>query len=68
MGPMTLDKPVVIKLSLDLDACIDGSRPDGSMTMKMDMGLDSDGNAEGQKMHILMDSHGTMTESRKSVR
>ena len=36
-GPMKLNKPLAMKLSFELDACIDGSCPDGVMLMTMDM-------------------------------
>jgi len=35
-GPMRLDDPVLMKFEGDIDACIDGAQPDGTMNITMD--------------------------------
>jgi hypothetical protein len=35
-GPMQLDDPVLMKFEGDIDACIDGAQPDGTMNLTMD--------------------------------
>ena len=36
VGPMQLDKPVLMKAEADMDVCIDGAQPDGNMNLTMD--------------------------------
>jgi hypothetical protein len=34
-GPMQLDNPVLTKVEIDIDACIDGAQPDGTLNVTM---------------------------------
>jgi hypothetical protein len=56
-GPMQLDKPVLMKMSAHIDACIDGQQPDGAMTMTGESEGETEASVEGtpRKLHLSLD-------------
>jgi hypothetical protein len=55
MGPMKLETPMLLKMSVELDVCIDGSAPAGVMKMKGELKGASDVDAQGQKVRLDID-------------
>ena len=54
-GPLKLDQPIPMKLSIDVDACIDGRRPDADLRMKGGMKGRSPVTTEQGEMEIEID-------------
>jgi hypothetical protein len=68
MGPMKLDTPLTMKMTLHLDACIDGKQPDGVMGMAMEMkGLTSAAGPAG-KIDLDLDMSMTGQKTVKTVK
>jgi hypothetical protein len=55
MGVLTFDVPLMMRMRVDLDACIDGKVQEGSMKMMMRMRATSGASVEGQRMNIDLD-------------
>lgn len=55
MGPMKLETPLVMKMAVDLDVCIDGSSSAGTMKVKAELKGASEAGVEGQKIKIDLD-------------
>ncbi len=55
-GPLKLDKPLPARISVQLDAFIDGKRPDGEMRMKMELkGASTVTDPNGTRIDLDMD-------------
>jgi hypothetical protein len=68
LGPLRLDTPVMMKMKIDIDACIDGSQRDGIMKMAMRMRGSSVANTEGQKFNLDMDMTANNELSRTTLK
>ncbi len=57
-GPVQLDKPVLMRMSAHIDACIDGQQPDGVMTMMGEVQGETEASVEGtaRKLHLSLDT------------
>lgn len=55
MGPLKLETPVVMKMSLEMDVCVDGNSPLGTMKVKGEMKGGSAAEVEGQKFRVDLD-------------
>ena len=55
MGPMKLETPLIMKMAVDLDVCVDGSSPAGVMKVKAELKGVSDAGVEGQKIKLDLD-------------
>jgi hypothetical protein len=55
MGPMKLETPVLLKMAVELDVCVDGSAPAGVMKMKGELKGESDVDVQGQKVRLDLD-------------
>jgi len=54
-GPLKLDRPIAMKFTVDIDACIDGTLPDGEMKMRGEMYGKSPAATEKGQVEIELD-------------
>ena len=59
MGPLKLEKAIPMKLSIELDVCIDGSSTAGVMKMKVELKGASAASVEGQAVQLDLDMTAT---------
>jgi hypothetical protein len=68
LGPLKLETPLVMKMSLELDVRVDGSRPDGVAKFKAVMKGASAAEADGNKVNLDVDltsvGHATKTTAK----
>ncbi|MGO8793227.1 MAG: hypothetical protein ACLQLC_00255 [Candidatus Sulfotelmatobacter sp.] len=69
-GPMQLDNPIFMKIDGNIDACIDGTLPDGIMNLTITAKGDSSVSVENSptKRHILFDMEAKMLQRQKSIK
>lgn len=67
LGPLKLETPLSMKLTFELDVCVDGALPDGEAKMKAVMKGASAAEADGNKVTLQVDltSVGHMTKALK---
>src|ERR1700732_1255631 len=70
IGPMQLDNPVLMKLEADIDACIDGALPDGTMRATMKAKGDSPASMEDSptRVRVSFDLEAKVLERQKTVK
>jgi hypothetical protein len=68
MGPMKLETAIPMKMSVELDVCIDGSAPTGVMKLKVEMKGSSTAAVEGQKIQLDLDLGVTGEMSKSAVK
>jgi len=68
MGPMSLDKPVPLKLVVTIDACLDRTVPDGTVLMKFEMKGTSPVTANGVALTVDIDMNGQFVKVRKTAK
>ena len=67
-GPLKLDQPILMKFTVDLDACIDKKLPDGVMKMKGEMKGKSPATTDAGKIEIEMDMTMDMEKTVKTTK
>jgi len=69
-GAMRLDSPVVVKVGVDMDVCIDGTQPDGVMRVTAEVKGDSWGTLESnsRRARISLDMTMSVLETQKTVK
>lgn len=67
-GPMRLEKPIPLKLAVEMDVCIDGRTSAGTLKMKGEMKGATDAEADGNKLRIDLDMTLTGTLTRTPVK
>lgn len=55
LGPLTFETPILMKIALDMDVCIDGTSEDGVLKMKLRIKDSSSTRVEDTKMKIDLD-------------
>jgi hypothetical protein len=70
IGPMQLDNPVLMKLAADIDACIDGALPDGTMRATMKAKGDSPASMGDSptRVQVSFDLEAKVLERQKTVK
>lgn len=69
-GPMQLDNPVLMKAEGDIDACIDGAQPDGTMNLTMDAKGYSTASVDSppREVQISLDLEAKVQERQKTIK
>ena len=68
MGPMKLETPLMLKMTMDADHCIDGKLPDGAMTLKAELKGKSSAAGPAGKIDIDLDMTMKGQTSTKTVK
>jgi hypothetical protein len=68
MGPMKLETPILFKVSLTADACIDGKLPDGVLVMKAEMKGKSAAAGPSGKIELDLDMTATGKKTAKTAK
>ena len=67
-GPLKLDQPILMKITVNLDTCIDKKLPDGVMKMKGELKGKSPATTDAGKIEIEMDITVDMEKSVKTTK
>ncbi len=68
MGPMTLETPILFRITMSLDACIDGTLPDGVLNMAVEMKGKSPVAGPNGQVEMTLDMTATGKATVKTVR
>jgi hypothetical protein len=68
-GPMQLDNPLLMKAEGDIDACIDGTQPDGTMNITMEAKGDSSAKVDSppREVHLHIDLEVKVQERQRTI-
>lgn len=68
IGPITFDAPVMMRMRVDIDGCIDGKLPDGVLKMAMRMRGTSGASIEGRRLNVDLDMTANSDLTRTSLK
>ena len=68
VGPIELQTPIVMAMTIDMDVCIDGSIPDGVLKMKLEMQGASSADINGKQVRLGVQMTGDNQMSTVSLR
>jgi hypothetical protein len=68
VGPLALETPILFKVTMNVDACIDGTLPDGVLTMAVEMRGKSMVSGPNGQVQMTLDMTATGKKTTKTVR